>query len=153
MSGLIISLGVCLLAITVFSSLPLFHKHYRHTLSWRKHSIALCLLIIFSLSLYSLIGAAPSLATWKKHYQAHYQVMDHLQQKLSNPKVLDHLKAHLKQHPEEIKGWFYLGELYLFKREYANAEKAFAKVLQLAPNNKRAMMLKAQAKYYQDNAT
>lgn len=153
MNALFISLLVLLLLALLFIAAPLINKNYRNTLSWTAVSFSAGLLIMGSLSLYLWLGSSADYLSWRQYNEVHYDKLHKLQAELSNPEIVNHIKNHLELHPEDTKGWYYLGEVYLFKHQYSAAKHAFAKVLKQDPNNAKVIMLHAKAEYFANNGS
>ncbi len=91
-------------------------------------------------------------------------VLSHLQQQqnqvaaqkmlaeLKTPEqVIDKLKQAIQANPQDPKGWFLLGRLYMDMQNFSAARQAFAKANQLQPNDPDIMLNYAQVLFVQNH--
>jgi cytochrome c-type biogenesis protein CcmH len=114
-------------------------------------SVAITLLPVIAIFLYAQWGASQQLA----QFYAISKVAATMQQKqggkLEVKEVIAKLVGYLNVHPNDAKGWYLLGRLYLDQNAIAKASESFKHSLANDPQNTEVMAQYAQALYLNDH--
>ncbi len=93
------------------------------------------LTLVFSLSLYQFTGNHAALKEWLAHGKQHYLLQDQMNQLGGFDGIIAQIKKKLALNPDDAKGWFILGRLYLANENYDDAIAALSKAEKLQPDN------------------
>lgn len=115
---LLLFAGVLLIAIPFIKNKTLLSKSF---------FVMLIFVVIFSLGLYFTLGSSNHLRNWQTKGRDHYALLVQMEQLGGIDGMIAQIKQKLAVNPEDKKGWFILGRLYLAKNDRENAEKAFAR--------------------------
>jgi cytochrome c-type biogenesis protein CcmH len=99
------------------------------------------ILVLFALPLYFLFGSAAGLSGWLARGQTHYNLLVEVNRLGGMDVIVKRIAAHLAAHPNDANGWMILGKIWLSEHQYAKAQAAFSRVIQLEPNNQTAKQL------------
>lgn len=83
--------------------------------------------VIFSLSVYFALGSQQDLKSWLTKGRTHYALLEQVDELGGLDGMIARIEAKLKEHPDDVQGWFILGKLYLAKNDQEKAEIAFKK--------------------------
>lgn len=92
-------------------------------------------LIICSLALYQFTGNSTALNEWLTKGKNHYALLVQYNKLGGIDGIINRIQARLKIDPNDAKGWFILGKLYLMKNNIKAAKPALEKAHQLQPEN------------------
>jgi len=120
-----------LIAILLLFIPKLIHKN----LATRYFIFTSFFLVICSLSLYFFTSRPAGLRYWLTEGQSHYQLQQQIKSLGGLTGMIQRIKIKLQENPNDAKGWFILGKLYLANQQHEQAKKAFEKSLTLNPND------------------
>ncbi len=99
-------------------------------------ALLLILLVpISSLYLYYRMGDSSQLSEYFFQKSHAKEIQAEIKQFKNPQQLIAKLQTVLTQHPDSAKGWFLLGRLYSGTSQYQDAQKAFAKAIEFAPEN------------------
>lgn len=119
-----------LLVAIAFIALP-FAKH-RQIFS-KKFLASTSLVVLLAVGLYFLLGDYRGLSQWMSQGREHYQLMATFESLGGVDGAISRIENRLLENPNDAKGWFILGKLYLSKHEDAKAKAAFENARKLTP--------------------
>jgi len=93
---------------------------------------------VFALSVMFAYGVWGNWPLWRAFHvaEAKQKQAEKLVRSLGSTQALiERFQAHLKQAPNDAKGWFLLGRVYVAENDWAHANEAFAKAHKLDPNH------------------
>lgn len=143
---LIISMTVVAMSLVLF---PVFNGSYS-SLTQRNITLVIlgCGLPILAIICYLQWGNSHGLKLALNAKQQALAVQK-LRTQLQTPdQVIQALQKRLKQEPNNAKGWFLLGRVYVSLQAFKEASEAFAQAEKLDPNNPEVLFQYAQALYF-----
>ncbi len=108
--------AILIVAIPFIKNKSLFSKAFYTIFSF---------IIIFSFSVYSVLGSQHDLKIWLEKGRTHYALLEQVNQLGGIEGMIARIEAKLKENPDDAEGWFILGKLYLAKNEREKADIAF----------------------------
>ena len=112
--------------------------------------VAVLIALVFaatSLFLYQQLGASRALAQQLKAKQQQTTMDVEIQALGGNEGVIQKLKTHLAQSPQDAQGWYLLGRIYFSQNHFHHSAIAFEKAVKLAPSRTEIFSQLAEACY------
>lgn len=104
-----------------------------------KRFIFMSLIVIpFSLIMYQLSGDKKALKDWLTKGKQHYALLKTFDELGGVEGAIIRIQQKLTENPNDARGWFILGKLYLSKDDKEHALDAFRKARDLQPNDPAA---------------
>lgn len=103
-------------------------------ISKRFFSIA-ALISSVSLVLYYSLSDQSALTQWLTQGKQHYQLLMKVDELGGIDAIINRIQQRLATNPNDARGWFILGKLYLHQKDLKHAQDAFTKAHKLAPND------------------
>lgn len=141
-----IILSAMTLIAALFFLIPLLQKS--------NYKSGIVLLLLFAGGAYLLYGHWGSGQRWLQMVREHDDriEMTAMTEALKNPEQLTlRMADFMSKHPNNPKGWYLLGRLYLSMEKYPNALAAFRKAHELLPNNYDYNTRYAEAIFFSNN--
>lgn len=91
--------------------------------------------ICFSFGLYPLTGNMTAVKNWYEQGQAHYHLLEKLEQIGGVDGVITQIQAKLTHHPNDAQGWLILSKLYFAINRQKEALATASKAHSLEPDN------------------
>lgn len=126
------SLLLLLIAALGMLSIPFLRQG---VLLSRRYAAIAVFITFFSIILYHYQGAPREVNAWNTTGNKHYQLLTEYNKLGGIQGIISRIQLQLKNHPDDAKGWFILGKLYLANQDYAHATSALQKAHQLAPHD------------------
>lgn len=145
-----ILLYVLMFTLTLSVLLCLFVPTKRQLFSTRFITMSL-IIMVTAFSCYAYLGSAEKLPSYWRIVREQQQVQEALAELKTPLSVIHKLQTQLARHPEDAKGWYLLGRLYLVTRQVDHACDAFKKSIALEPQNPDALVQYAQALFIQNH--
>lgn len=141
----IAALSICLMVAILLIAIPFYwqQKRYQHQSKYFYFFLIIVVPLV-AVAMYAYLG----------HFslQRHAWLTDAFVEQMKSPEqVIEKLKQRLQQEPKSSEGWYLLGRLYLSQGQNQKAQAAFAKALELAPNNPIILNNYAVANYLNHN--
>jgi len=111
-----------------------------------KRSLFIPLLLLFALlfgGLYLAWGQVWGIHALFKAQQQHRWVQQELHQLGGMPALIERFKVRVKNHPKQMRAWYYLGRLYLNQGQYVLAYQSLLRAYHLAPMQHDVLLMLA----------
>ncbi len=122
---LMLVFAISLLAIPYVKTQTLFSRGFL---------FAAIFILVFAFGLF-FAGNHTGLKEWLARGKEHYQLQNQMNQLGGFAGIVARIKEKLAQNPNDAKGWFILGKLYLANENYADAIDALGKARKLQPDD------------------
>lgn len=134
MLSLFILLTIFILLALFILAIPFFKKNNANKKTVFYSSV---FIILFSFVIYIKEGNLLSYDEWITHGQSHYQLQLKISQLGGIDTIIDTIKQKLEKNPNDAKGWYLLGKLYLGKQDREAAKIAFKRAKELELDKKK----------------
>lgn len=128
-----------LLLVMLLSAIGLLAFGFYTTRNQPTRVIPFCIIVFsfisIAISSYWFANDKSTLNAWLSGGKQHYQLLLKVDELGGIDAIITRMEKTLAAHPNDAKGWFILGKLYLSKQQYQAALDAFTKAHKLAPDD------------------
>jgi len=139
------------IAVLTFAVTLSFIKPLSHLLSMKTTLALLVLIPTFSFGTYFYLGSSQEVAQAESFKSRLADVSQRFKQLGSRSNVIMLLEQKVSQRPNDAKGWYLLGKLYLGVGDYRNAARNLTRANQLKLHDTQTMIALVEARFYSNN--